>query len=122
MILLALLLLQAAPAPATDIAVIAARLDRFKAGVKFRDDGPHCEIKTSTGDAEIDRIGCTATTTCFPQFQSRYQATNDRAIPQDTRKVMQSALTGELATCVARQRTTLIAELAAKRAAARPAS
>jgi len=121
-ILAALLMLQAAPAPATivedEIVVIGRRLERFKAEVKFGKDGPQCRIKIATGDAEIDRIGCTAMTTCFPQFQSRYQATNDRAISPKTRKVMQFALNGELTDCVTRQRKTLIAELVARRRAA----
>ena len=121
MILAALLLLQAAPAAdAHEVVVIGPRLERaFKANVRFRADGPQCKIGTSTGDAEIDRIGCRALEVCFPPFQSRFAATRDRAIKPSTRKVMQGALNQELTACFKRERTDGIAALVARRRAAR---
>lgn len=118
MILAALLLLQTAPAPvpADDIVVIGQRLQKnFKASVKFGKDGARCRISRSTGDVEIDRIGCTAIETCFPQYQSRYHATRDRAIRPDVRKVMQAALNQELSSCMSAQYKAGTAALAAKR-------
>ncbi len=122
MILALLLLIQATtPAPVDDIVVIGQRLQRdFKADVRFGKAGAACKIRKSTGDAEIDRIGCTAMTTCFPQYQSRYQGTGDRAIKPETRKVMRAALNGEFTRCVDRQHQALIAELAARRRAEKP--
>jgi hypothetical protein len=123
-ILSTLLMLQAATAPLpivnNDVVVIGQRLEKdFKANVKFDKNGPQCRVAKSTGDAEIDRIGCTALEVCFPQFQSRFEATRDRAIRPEVRKVMQGALNQELAGCFAGERTSGIAALAAKRRAAR---
>lgn len=121
MILAALLLLQATPAPdAEEVVVLGQRLERtFKAGVRFGKDGARCKIAKSTGDAEIDRIGCRAMEVCFPPFQSRFEATRDRAIRPEVRKVMQSALNQELTACFKRERTDGIAALVARRRAAR---
>lgn len=116
------LAMQAAPAvdQASDVVAIGQRLEKgFKGGVKFDKNGAQCSIKTSTGDADIDRIGCGALEVCFPQFQSRFEATRDRAIRPEVRKVMQGALNQELAACFARERTSGIAALVAKRRAAR---
>jgi len=126
-ILAILLALQAAPAPGVDagddIVVIGQRLQRdFRANLRFQADGPQCRVTRSTGDAELDRIGCAAMTTCFPQFQSRFQASGDRAISPKTRKVMQAALNAELTSCVTGQHKTLIADLRAKRRVAKAPS
>jgi hypothetical protein len=110
-ILLSLLLLQAAPSD--DIVVTAERLKAFKASVTERG----CKVRTSTGDAALDRIGCEAMQTCFPQYQSRYQATSDRRLKSSTKKVMRAALNGELTTCVEGEHRRGIAALAAERKA-----
>ena len=122
MIVAVLLMLQAAPASgaAEDVVVIGQRLERaFKANVTFDKGGARCKVARATGDAEIDRGGCTALTACFPQFQSRFEATRDRAIRPEVRKVMQGALNQELAGCFGRERNSGIAALAARRRAAR---
>lgn len=111
MILAALFLLQAAPSD--DIVVTAERLKAFKASVT--DKG--CKVRTSTGDPALDRIGCQAMQTCFPQFLSRYQATNERRLKSSTRKVMRAALNNELTQCVDSEHRRGIAALAAERKA-----
>ncbi|WP_326525443.1 hypothetical protein [Sphingomonas sp.] len=118
MILALLLALQAAPAPAPadEVTVIGQRLEKDWSGrVRFTKSGTKCDIRKSTGDAEIDRIGCTAMERCFPQYQARYQAANDRAVRPDVKKVMQAALNQELTACVTSERKAGIAALAAKR-------
>ncbi|URW74510.1 hypothetical protein M9980_07915 [Sphingomonas donggukensis] len=113
MILAALLMMQAAPA-ATE-AAMATRLDqRWRGSLK----GGACVTKRSTGDVDVDRIGCSAMETCQPQFDSRLQAAGDRAIPAGTKKVMRAALTAELAKCVTDARRAGIAALSAQRGAA----
>ncbi|SOB80834.1 hypothetical protein SAMN06297144_1260 [Sphingomonas guangdongensis] len=111
MILAALLLLQTAPSD--DIVVTAGRLERFKASLTANG----CKVRTSTGDAALDRIGCEAMQTCFPQYQSRYQATGERRLKASTRKVMRAALNGELTNCVDGEHRRGIAALAAARKA-----
>ena len=108
----------AAAAPVDQVVVIGQRLDRFRAQVAFGKSGPQCRIKVSTGDAEIDRVGCQAIEVCWPAFDSRMAATRDRAIKPSTRKIMQSALNDELRSCFAGQTKAGVAELAARRTAA----
>jgi hypothetical protein len=118
MILAAFLMVQAAaPAPpADDIVVIGQRLQRdFKARVDFGKAGARCRVTKSTGDAAIDRIGCTALEVCFPQYRSRFDGTTDRAIRPDVRKVMREALNAELTSCVDAQHRTGVAALVAQR-------
>ncbi|MES2337363.1 MAG: hypothetical protein V4537_04620 [Pseudomonadota bacterium] len=110
-----LLMLQAAPA--SDVVVIANKLDRFRAQMAYGKSGAQCRIKTSTGDAEIDAVGCKAIEVCWPSFDSRMAATDDRAIKPSTRKIMRSALNDELRGCFATQTKAGIAALTAKRAA-----
>ncbi len=111
MILAMLLMLQA---PATDAAAtVGQRLSTWRGALK---DGT-CRTRTSTGDAEIDRIGCAAMERCTPQFESRYQGAQDRAIRPEVKKVMIAALNGELAKCVDSERKAGIAALVAKRGA-----
>lgn len=116
--MLAALLLQAAdPAPAADdIVVIGQRLQRdFKARVDFGKAGARCRVTRSTGDAAIDRIGCTAMEVCFPQYRSRFDGSEDRAIRPDVRKVMREALYAELTSCVAAQHKAGVVALVAER-------
>lgn len=116
-----LVLLQAAQlAAADDAIVIGRRLDQdFKANVRFGKDGARCRVGKSTGDAEIDRVGCTALEVCVPPFESRLATARDRAIRPEVKKLMRGALAGELATCVGRERSAGVAALAARRRAAR---
>jgi hypothetical protein len=104
-IVLALVLLQAAPDP-------AALLDQRWIGAMR---GSACRTKRSTGDAEIDRVGCVAMEACLPTFESRYAATGDRAIRPEVKKMMRTSLNAELATCVQRERQAGVAALVARR-------
>lgn len=110
MILALLLMLQAAPA-VDDGAAIGARLQNWRGSLS---DGT-CKTRKSTGDPQIDRIGCAAMERCVPQFESRYAGAQDRAIRPEVKKVMLAALNGELAKCVESERKTGIAALIAKR-------
>ncbi|WP_394653679.1 hypothetical protein [uncultured Sphingomonas sp.] len=113
MILAALLMLQAAPA-VDDGATIGARLQNWRGSLS---DGT-CKTRKSTGDLQIDRIGCAAMERCVPQFESRYAGAQDRAIRPEVKKVMQAALNGELTKCIDSERKTGIAALVAQRAGA----
>lgn len=107
MILAAFLMLQAVP----DAATVDPRLLAWRGTVK---DGV-CKTRTSTGDAALDRVGCTAMEHCTPQFDSRFAGTQDRAIRPEVKKVMIAALNAELARCVESERKAGIAALATKR-------
>ncbi|MFD1786061.1 hypothetical protein ACFSC3_00600 [Sphingomonas floccifaciens] len=113
MILAALLMLQAAAPAIDDAAAIGQRLSTWRGTLK---DGV-CKTRKTTGDAEVDRIGCSAMERCTPQFESRYAGAQDRAIRPEVKKVMIAALNGELTKCVDSERKAGIAALVAKRGA-----
>lgn len=126
MILLALALQAASPPPPVDtaeeIVVIGEKLKTWRAGIRFGKAGATCKIKTSTGDAEIDRIGCTAIEQCWPQFLSGFEATRAKGVAAEDRKAKTAELNQALGACVTAKRDALIADLADRRVAARSGS
>ncbi|MHA6723856.1 hypothetical protein [Sphingomonas sp. RS2018] len=110
--ILALLLAQAAAGTPMPADAMVRSLQNFRGVVR---DGGSCTVRRSTGDAEIDRIGCAAIETCMPQYQSRLAGSNDRAIQPGTRRVMQAALGAELSECLTGIHTRMAGELAARR-------
>jgi hypothetical protein len=127
-VILALFLaIQAAPvAPdagaAQEIVVIGQKLKTWRASTSFGKRGAQCKIKASTGDAEIDRIGCAAIEQCWPQFLPGFEATRAKGVRAADRKAKEAALNQELGECMVAKRDAMIADLAEKRAAARRAS
>lgn len=122
MVLLTLALVaQTVPNPETgeEIVVIGEKLKSWRAKVDFGKNGATCKIKQSTGDAEIDRIGCSAMEQCWPDFLPGFEATRAKGVAADDRKAKTEELNKALGTCVMAKRDTLIAELADKRATAR---
>jgi hypothetical protein len=119
-----LLAVQAAPVvppadTADEIVVIGQKLKSWRASIRFRKSGPDCRIRQSTGDAAIDRIGCTAMEQCWPQFLPGFEATRAKGVTADVRKTQTAQLNQALGECVMAKRTAMIADLAEQRAAAR---
>jgi len=112
---------QTVPDPETgqEIVVIGQKLKAWRAKVDFGKKGATCKIKQSTGDAEIDRIGCTAMEQCWPDFMPGFEATRAKGISAADRAAKTAALNQALGTCVMAKRETLVAALADKRATAR---
>ncbi len=122
MILLAIALQTAtAPPPETQVAeeivVIGEKMKTWRATMRLSKKGAECTVKVSTGDAAIDRIGCTAMEQCWPDFLPRFEATRAKDVTAADRKTRTAALNKELGTCVMAKRETAIAELADARVA-----
>lgn len=126
MILLPLALQAAAPPPsagaAEEVVVIGEKLKTWRAAIRFGKAGATCKIKASTGDAAIDRIGCSAIEQCWPQFLPGFEATRAKGIAAEARKAKTAELNQALGACVIARRDVLIAELADRRVAARSGS
>lgn len=126
MIWLALLMTQAVPAPAvepepeTEVVVVGERLKRWKGRLSDTIGIRSCKTVQSTGDAEIDRIGCRALGDCYVPLKPRIVvATRDAGRDEEARKAALAPIYAEAGTCVKARRTTLIAEfVAARRGAA----
>lgn len=121
---LAAAMAQASPATppadaADDIVVIGRRLHKWRGRIATTIGITTCKTLVSTGDAEIDDIGCKALKTCWGPARPRVEAARDKHLSEDTRRQMLAAVTADLTACVKTTRDMLVAELADRRAAAR---
>jgi len=125
MILMSLLLATAPvaapadPAVEQDILVIGRKLETWTAKYSVRGSRMRCRTKKSSGDAEIDAIGCTAFRECTVQHLPRLTASDDRALERRVRLDMKAAIKRDLAACTRSRLDELIADLAERRSEAR---
>lgn len=102
--------------PTADIVVIARKLRDWRASFNFRDGKGSCKIKRSTGDQDIDQIGCDAMLHCWPKFLPRYEATRAKGLSAAARKEMSDSANRDMAACVEERHVSLSAALAERRA------
>ena len=118
--ILALALIQVvAPPPAADepdIVVIARKLQDWRASFRMKRGKYACAVTRSTGDLEIDRVGCEAMRVCLIPAMPRFEAARAKSVDAATRKRLTDAINAEMTTCVRDHRQQLIAELADRRA------
>ncbi len=111
---------QPAPAPVPDeVTVIGHKLKKWAGKVSTTFGITTCRTTRSTGDREIDAVGCTALRACWPQYLPRFKAAEDGHLAADERKRLTDAATADLRPCLLTRRDALIEELAVKRAAMR---
>jgi hypothetical protein len=124
MMLVALLLMQSAtpaPAPVDDeIVVIGERLKGWTGKVSETIGIRSCRTTKSTGDQEIDAIGCRVLTDCFlPMRRKMVTAAKQAGRDPEKRKAAMAPINAEMSVCFKERRTALVAELLDRRAAAR---
>jgi hypothetical protein len=107
------------PAVEQDITVIGQRLRRWTARYEVRGSRVSCRTRRSTGDREIDAIGCSAFAACILQFRPRIEESDRTNLESSVRRRMKDAIQRDLAACVDARRDELIAELADRRFRAR---
>jgi hypothetical protein len=125
--MLALLLAQAALAPSPlvspaedEITVTGNRLNGWAGKVSDTFGIRNCRTTKSTGDKEIDAIGCRVLTDCFLPMKPRMiGAAKAAGRDAEKRKAAQAPLNAELTECFKERRTALIIELLDRRAAKR---
>lgn len=104
------------PADEPDIVVIARKLQNWRASFRIKRGKYACEVTRSTGDLEIDRVGCEAMRVCLIPAMPRFEATRAKGVDAATRQRLTDAINAEMTTCVRDRRRQLIAELADRRA------
>lgn len=124
MIAMILLALQSAPAVppddtavANEVVIIGEKLKRWGAGLHFTKAGVQCIIKQTTGDPEIDKIGCDALEKCWRPMMPLYAKTAQ--YPRAQRRISEEPLNAKLTECVRDERSDMVAALAQRRAAPR---
>lgn len=98
-----------------EIVVIGRKLDRWTAQYVVRGARIDCRTEKSTGDQEIDAIGCSAFNACVGQLRGRIDESDRKDLKKGTRKRMKAAIKRDLAACVSVQRDELIADLVDRR-------
>lgn len=106
----------AQPAIQEEITVIGRKLRDWRGSLKTRNGATRCVTKKSTGDREIDQIGCDAMVTCFPRFEGEFKAVLSTARDKAARKQTNAEISQRLATCVKQQHDELVDALANRRA------
>ena len=102
--------------PADALAGVAAGLSRWQGSLDASDGAMRCITAVSSGDAEIDAVGCTALKTCVPRFRERLVASNDAGLDAATRVRLSREIRGEITECLTGERDRLAQDLAARRA------
>lgn len=129
-ILASLLLLQAAPAVepvpgpgasqteqvSEEIVVIGRRLVNWRGNWKVRKGVVVCKTTRSTGDREIDAIGCRALTECVTPLLPRMKAISEMELSkrEKTRRLNEAGQ--PIGPCITEKRNVAIDALASKRA------
>jgi hypothetical protein len=103
------------PATAGDVVVMGEKLKNWRASVRERKGKMVCTTKTSTGDRELDAIGCNAMATCLTQLKPRLTATLDKTLEAAERKLLRDAVDRDLFTCVTSNRDAGAAALTERR-------
>ena len=121
--LLLALALQATPSPAApseDVVVIGERLKTWRGRIGDTSRTPlRCRTTKSTGDRDIDRIGCDTMVACFSRMRERMAAIGDCRRAKAERESLRASVERDLGVCFDERHDTLIAELAERRFQAR---
>ena len=108
-----------APEVQREIVVIGSKLKNFRTRVWSKNGQMFCKTKKSTGDKDIDAIGCTSAATCMADLRPRLVASADRKLPAAERKRLANEVGRDWYTCTMAKREGMIAELAERRWQAR---
>jgi len=109
----------AAPQAEEEITVIARKLKAWRGGGKLRKGVFTCKTRNSTGDREIDAIGCAAMQVCFPRYMPRFEVVHaDKALAASAREHANAVINAELTACFGAEHEAGTKALADKRAGA----
>lgn len=104
-----------APGVAAQVPLIAGKLADWRGTWAAVDGKLACRTVRSTGDEEIDKIGCVATLTCVKPAYPELKAIADGKGPEDAKKARMRARLKALQPCLKAHRGQGIAALALKR-------
>ena len=110
-------LLEPAPEPAVDqdIIVVARKLERWKGRFSQRGNVTKCKTTVSSGDKEIDAVGCDALRLCLSPMMPRIQASDDKSLGKERQIALKKVIGDELVACAKATRADMVAELVLKR-------
>lgn len=103
------------PSAEQQIVMIGRKLQQWRGRFRAREGQFDCSTTRSTGDADIDAIGCAAAKTCYLPHHSRLIATVSQAMPRPVRRTTSAEINRELNACHNSERDRLIDELIERR-------
>lgn len=106
----------AQPEREAEIVVIARKLKDWRGSFRTKKGAVHCQTTRSTGDVEIDAVGCTAMVTCVTPHMAAMQAIAVLRESKEERSRRMNALMQTTLPCMTEQRAAGIAALADRRA------
>lgn len=106
----------AIPAAEPEITVMARKLKNWRGHWQVRKGKVTCKTKRSTGDREIDAIGCAALMTCLGSYASELEAISDTKDDRKTKNAKVATIFGGAMPCVEAEHAKGIAALAERRA------
>lgn len=98
-----------------EIVVIGQRLAHWTGTYKIRGSKLRCATKVSTGDRDVDALGCKAFEICADPLAPRIAKSDEKSLADEDRASLKAGIRRDLAACVDEQRIQLIAQLAQSR-------
>jgi hypothetical protein len=107
---------ESAPQEEQEILVIAQKLKNWRGVWKPNKDNYTCKTKRSTGDKEIDQIGCDAMLVCARKYGPELQAISDSSKNKKEFAERSKPISDEFGRCTFDAREKGVAALADRRA------
>jgi hypothetical protein len=98
-----------------EIVVIGQKQKNWRGNLKHKKGVPFCKTTRSTGDKEIDKIGCDAMIICFPIHGSSLMKLAKQYKKKSEFNAAAKPIYAEMGNCVFKNRDQGISELADKR-------
>jgi hypothetical protein len=98
-----------------EIIVVGEKLDRWRGEFSLRGDKFKCKTKRSSGDEQIDPLGCQAIRLCIVPLQSRLTESDNKALGVARQKELKKEIFDDLGVCVKETRAKLVADFVAQR-------
>lgn len=105
-----------------EIRVIGRKLRDWRGAIKLGDHAAACVTKRSTGDRDIDQIGCDAMTACVPTFEAELKDAYTRTPDKAAQAQRTADIARRMTACFESRHDASIAALADRRAAERSAA
>jgi hypothetical protein len=103
--------------PANEVTVVGQRLKHWRGKVSTTIGITTCRTEVSTGDKEIDAIGCGALKGCWGEYRPAYAAAIKAKQRNEAERIEHM-----LGQCLKTRRDALVAEFVERRAAAKAVS
>jgi hypothetical protein len=98
-----------------EIVVVGQKLDRWQGEFSLRGEKLKCKTKRSSGDKQIDLLGCEAIKLCIMPLQSRLTESDNKALGVARQKELKKEIFDDFTVCGKETRARLVADFVAQR-------